>query len=144
MCSPAVTNFYPSADGRAGALAVLVRGVAPLDDGITLSMSLSAVRGVAADLVIESACGGAPGWPEDLLAVLGWDWARLIATREGWKTKLRLRRRQRGAFGPCRACAGTSGRASRADPRENGPRASHERWYAARWGVFFRRALPAC
>ena len=33
-------------------------------------------------------------------------------------------RRQRGAFGPCRACAGTSGRASRADPRANGPRAS--------------------
>jgi hypothetical protein len=34
---------------------------------------------------------GALELPEDLLAVLGWDWARLVRTADGWKSKLRLR-----------------------------------------------------
>ena len=134
-------ELYPTADGRAGALAVLVRGMARLDGGATLTMTLSPVRGVAADLTLEAAPGSAPRLPEDLFAVLGWDWARLIATREGWKTKLRLRGDN----------ARRTARADQALARAAGhlvetlgepPARFHERWHVARWGVFFRRALP--
>jgi hypothetical protein len=134
-------ELYPSADGRPGALAVLVRATVRLDDGPTLALTLSPVRGVAADLTLEAPPGAAPQWPEDLLAVLGWDWARLIATREGWKTKLRLRggnaqRTARAEQALDRAAAHLV--QTLAEP----PARFHERWRAARWGVFARRALP--
>jgi hypothetical protein len=99
------------------------------------------VRGVAADLTIDAAPGAAVPWPEDLFAVLGWDWARLVAARDGWKSKLRLRGDH----------AQRTARAERALDRAAAhlvqtlgepPARFHDRWFAARWGVFFRRALP--
>jgi hypothetical protein len=134
-------ELYPAADGRPGGLAGAGARVARLDEGPTLTMTLSPVRGVAADLTLEATSGAAPQWPEDLLAVLGWDWARLIATRDGWKTKLRLRGGN----------AQRTARAERALERAAShlvqtlgepPARFHERWLAARWGVFGRRALP--
>jgi hypothetical protein len=134
-------ELYPPAAGCVRTLAVLTRGVARLDDGLTLVMTLSAVRGVAADLTLESPLGEARSLPEDLLAVLGWDWARLIVNRDEWKSKLRLRGDN----------ARRTARAERALERAAGhlvqtlgepPPRFHERWRAARWGVFVRRALP--
>ncbi len=134
-------ELYPIAAGNGTAEAVLIRGVARLDDGLTLTMSLSPVRGVAADVAIEPPTGTAPKWPEDLLAVLGWDWARLIVTREGWKTKLRLRGdKARRTARAVRALERAAAHLVRTlgEP----PARFHERWIAARWVVFFRRALP--
>jgi hypothetical protein len=134
-------DLYPRAAGGVDALAVLTRGVARLDDGFTLSLTLSAVRGVAADLTLEAPSGPRPPLPEDLLAVLGWDWARLIATRDGWKSKLRLRgdnarRTARAERALQRAAAHLVQTLGEPPPR------FHERWLAARWGVFLRRGLP--
>ncbi len=143
-----------------GALAVvLTRGVVRLDMGVMLALSLSAVRGVAADRTLTTALapgtGSTPGaspvpargdgapleLPEDLLAVLGWDWTRLIVNREGWKSKLRLRggkaKRTRNAELALERAAVHLVQTFGASPA-----AYHERWRAARWGVFFRRALP--
>jgi hypothetical protein len=88
--------------------------------------------------------------PQDLLAVLGWNWARLLPGprlggqppyAQSWKTLLRLP-------GP------TSGRTARAEAAlaqaaahlaltlAEPPERYHERHLAARWAVFFRRGIP--
>jgi hypothetical protein len=118
----------------------MTRGVVQCD-GLKLTLTLSPVRRVPADLVLIPAPGGALEVPEDLLAVLGWDWARLIRDKDGWKTKLRLRggtlKRSRSAEAAldrvAHHLAGTL-----AEP----PGRFHERWVAARWGVVFRRSIP--
>ncbi len=55
----------PAAAAGASAQAVLTRGFGRLNAGLIVTLSLS--------------------------AVLGWDWARLIVTRDGSKTRPRLR-----------------------------------------------------
>lgn len=120
---------------------VLLRGEVRLDAGPTLQLALSAVRGVAGELTLEPGARGRPRLPHDLLAVLGWQWARLIETRDGWRSKLRLRgdllRRSRAAEAALE-------RAARhlATTLQEPPARFHERWRAARWGVALRRALP--
>jgi len=76
------------------------------------------------------------------LAVLGWNWVRLIRADGGWKSKLRLR--------------GNAAKRTRSTERElaraaahlqrtlaESPALFHERLRAAHWGVFFRRAIPS-
>jgi len=131
-------ELYPVAHGTPRT--VLTRGVARLESMI-LTLTLSAVRGVAADLQLEPGAGTAVDLPHDLLAVLGWNWARLIATREGWKSKLRLRgdldHRSAGAEVALGQAAAHLVR-TLAEP----PARFHERWHGARWGVVLRRSLP--
>jgi hypothetical protein len=109
--------------------------------GIELAISVSPVRRVAADITLRAPAGTCLALPEDLLAVLGWDWARLIAAPDGWKTKLRLRggaaRRTRSAEGALSRVA-----AHLARTFAETPAAYHARFLGARWGVFFRRAIP--
>ena len=60
--------------------------------GLTLTMRVAEVRRMAADLAIEPTGPEELALPQDILAVLGWNWARLVpATRGGWTSKLRLR-----------------------------------------------------
>jgi hypothetical protein len=119
---------------------VLTTGAAEIR-GLSLAISVSPVRRVAADISLRATAGVQLALPEDLLAVLGWDWARLIATSGGWKTKLRLRgdagRRTRGAEAALSAVAAHLARTLSATPADY-----HDRFRAARWGVFFRRAIP--
>jgi hypothetical protein len=119
---------------------VLTAGEAEIR-GLTLTISVSPVRRVAADISLRAPAGIHLALPEDLLAVLGWDWARLIATPGGWKTKLRLRgdagRRTRGAEAALSAVAAHLAGTLSATPSDY-----HARFLAARWGVFFRRAIP--
>jgi hypothetical protein len=109
--------------------------------GLTLKLELSRVRGVAADLSLQPRPGELLELPEDLLAVLGWDWARLVREPAGWKSKLRLRGRpaQRSARAE-RALAAAAGHLAQvlAEP----PARFHERLLWARWGVVLRRAIP--
>jgi hypothetical protein len=131
--------------GGAGARApplIFTRGVAEIDD-LLLTFTLPSTVGVAAEITLEPKTGVCLAeLPDDLLAVLGWDWVRLIRTREGWKSKLRLRgdkrKRSRGAE---RALLKAAVHVSRtlAEP----PGHFHERWAAARWAVVFRRSIPA-
>lgn len=120
---------------------VLERGEVRLD-GLRLALSLSPVKGVAAELVLEPTTSGEQ-WdlPQDLLAVLGWNWARMVGSREGWRSKLRLRggaaRRTAGAEHALDQVAAHLARVL-AEP----PARFHERWRAARWIVALRRALP--
>jgi len=125
-----------SAGNRRGLVPILVRGVV-LVDGLSLTLSLPTVRGIAADIEL-----GPLDLPEDLLAVLGWDWARLVRLQDRWKSKLRLRgdlltRSRRAELALERAAAHIA--TTLAEP----PARYHDRWRAARWGVVFRRGIPS-
>jgi hypothetical protein len=79
--------------------------------------------------------------PEDLLAVLGWDWGTLHRSGEGWKGSLAVSRRE-------------SGRSRQAETQfertvahlartlEETPAQFHYRLRAARWSVALRRSVP--
>lgn len=127
-------------DDGAHALPVLSRAVLQLD-ALTLTLNVPAVRGVSGDITIVAMPGEPLELPEDLLAVLGWDWARLVRDRSGWNTRLRLRgspaRRTRKAEAALEEVAAHLAR-TLAEP----PAAFHDRLAAARWGVAFRRAIP--
>ena len=113
----------------------LVRGIVQVE-GLQLKLTVPASRRLSADVELV-----APGHdlPEDLLAVLGWDWARLVRGRMNWISKLRL---------------GRSGRSERAEAAldraaehlaltlAQPPARFHDRFRAARWGVVFRRGIP--
>lgn len=79
--------------------------------------------------------------PEDLLAVIGWDWAPMHARGDLWKSRIRLR-------GPePRRSAAAEAKLHRtvqhlAQVFGQAPAAFHDRFVAARWGVAFRRGIP--
>lgn len=130
------------ADGRPAALKVLRSGVAVLD-GLTLTLTVTPVKGVAADLqLVASGSGDAPALPEDLLAVLGWDWARLVPQTPGWTSKVRLRgnpaRRSHTAEAALQRAALHLAQLLAAPPAQ-----FHQRYFWARWGVVLRRAIPS-
>jgi hypothetical protein len=129
----------PAPGGAAGAL-ILGGGEARLE-GLRLTLNVPLARRAPADIALASAGADALELPEDLLAVLGWNWARLIPTRDGWKSRLRLRgsplERSRRAELALHRAAGHLARAL-AEP----PGRFHDRLAAARWGVVFRRAIP--
>jgi hypothetical protein len=128
--------------GRGGPAVAVLTDASVEVEGLTLKILVSPVRRVAAELTLMPAPDVALDLPEDLLAVLGWDWARLIPADGGWKSKLRLRghaaKRTRVAE---RALAQAAAHLERT--LAESPQSFHERLRAARWGVFFRRAIPS-
>lgn len=120
----------------------LERAVAHVDGmTLTLTQSMPRFRSVAADLVLKPTAGARFNLPEDLLAVIGWDWARLVVRDDGWTSKLRLRgnalRRSRTAEREIERAASYLV-AKFAEP----PALFHDRHVLARWGVVFRRGIP--
>jgi len=120
----------------------LTRGLARAG-GLELALKVSAVRSMPGDLKLTAAGADANAFdlPEDLLAVLGWDWVRLNPVKDGWTSRLRLRgpepRRSRRAEEKLLAAAQHLAQTLAAPPARY-----HERFLAARWGVVFRRAIP--
>jgi hypothetical protein len=119
---------------------VLTLGEARLD-GLTLTMRPSSVAGMPADLELAAAPGDGFDLPEDLLAVLGWAWRRLVRKHDGWRSLVKLSRfepaRSRDAVAKLRRAAEHLAR-TLAEP----PSRFHDRLLRARWGVTLRRALP--
>ena len=118
----------------------VLTGGAAVVDGLTLTLRVPAVRGVAAELALAPTA--APlALPEDLLAVLGWNWARLVPDRNGWTSRLRLRgdaaRRSARAQAALDEAAAHLARVL-AEP----PERFHARLLLPRWGVVLRRAIP--
>jgi hypothetical protein len=128
----------------AGAAAVMqpimTQGVAQIE-GLTLTMGVPSTRRVAADIQIAPMPGETLELPEDLLAVLGWDWARLIRNAEGWRSKRRLRG---GPLARTRTAEAALDKAALHLAKTLAAPATrfHEEWFLARWGAFFRRAIP--
>ena len=109
--------------------------------GLDLVMNVPSTRGVSADLELTAAASGPVDLPEDLLAVLGWNWTRLVRTPIGWKSKHRL---YGHALSRTRAAEAALDRAAAhlAKTLAEPPECFHDEWRAARWGVFLRRAIP--
>ena len=89
---------------------------------------------------IQPTAGEYKAVPEDLLAVLGWDWGLIQRRKDIWKSSLRFRREPE--------------RSQRAESKldrmvehlvqtfTEAPAKFHERLTGARWGVVFRRSIP--
>jgi hypothetical protein len=119
---------------------VMTQGVAQVE-GLKLTMGVPSTRRVAADLQLTPNPGESLELPEDLLAVLGWDWARLIRNTDGWKSKRRLRGGALARTRTAEAALDTAA-AHLAKTLAASTARFHEEWAAARWGVFFRRGIP--
>lgn len=122
---------------------LLLAGAGP---ALQLTLAVPAVRGVAADIELL-APREALALPEDLLAVLGWNWTRLLSPRGStgstgsWKSKLRLRGRL-----PARSAAAERAldcaAAHLAQTLAERPAQFHQRHRLARLGVVARRVIP--
>ena len=123
-----------------------VRGVARAG-GLELVLKMSAVRGVPGELKLSpvdpSASDGAGvlDLPEDLLAVLGWDWVRLCPVKDGWTSRLRLRGHEPDRSRRAEERLLTAAR-HLAQTLAEPPARYHEQRVAARWGVVVRRGIP--
>ena len=122
------------------ALMVLTRATARIE-GLRLAMKVPAVTGIPADIELEAAHGDSIDLPQDLLAVLGWSWARLVRVGKAWTCSLRLRGsgpdRSRDAETKLERTAQHLARTLSEPP----PR-FHDQRVAARWGVVVRRSIP--
>ena len=137
------SDAITSADGRASVPLVLTHAVVHLND-LTLTLNVPAVRGVSADITLAPTLandGSALDLPDDLLAVIGWDWTRLVRKKGEWESKLRLRggaaRRTRHAEQAVNRLAQHLAQ-TLAEP----PARFHERHLRARWWAALRRAIP--
>jgi hypothetical protein len=133
----------PDRRARRGAPSVqliLTEGTAQVA-GLTLSMRMPTVNGFPADLRLVAEAGDAIELPQDLLAVVGWDWAPLKRHGDEWRSKLRLRGKGEGRSRRAEAkLERTVVHLARtlAEP----PRRFHERFVVARWGAALRRTIP--
>jgi hypothetical protein len=99
------------------------------------------VKGISAEFELEAADGQPLALPDDLLAVLGWSWARLVKRQNGWTTRLRLRGEgfKRSRDGEMKLELAVRHLAQTlAEP----PSRFHERQAAARWAAAGRRSIP--
>lgn len=132
-----------SADGLTSVPLVLTRAVIHLDD-LTLTLRVPEARGVSVDITLAprlASDGTTLELPDDMLAVIGWDWTRLVRKKDIWESKLRLRG---GAARRTRIAEQAADRAAQhlALTLSEPPARFHERHLRARWWAALRRAIP--
>lgn len=119
---------------------LLTRGAARVE-GLTLTMKAQTGRGMPAELELHAEDGDPIVLPEDMLAVIGWDWRRLNRVKACWKSTLRLRGKEPDRSRDAEVKL-TRTVEHLAETLREPPAHYHERLVAARWNVAFRRALP--
>jgi hypothetical protein len=109
--------------------------------GYELHTRVPRTKGMAAEFELAAPAAAPVTLPEDLLAVIGWDWSPLRARKDGWTGKVRLRGKE-----PRRS---TSAEAKLARTVQHlvatlsqPPAAFHDRYARARWGAALRRGIP--
>lgn len=126
--------------GAGAAQLVLTRGVAQVG-GLAVALNVPKVAGISGEIELSAPAGDRLDVPEDLLAVIGWDWGRIGYMRGAWRGSLKLRRREpersRDAERKLQRTAEHLAR-TLAEP----PGQYHDRLVRARWEVTFRRAIP--
>lgn len=138
----AKTLKFEAASGAPDASAPLLLSQATAQlDGLLLRFKLSPVKGISAEIELESSDGETLALPDDLLAVLGWSWARLVKRQAGWTTRLRLRgdgfKRSRDAESKLELAVLHLAK-TLAEP----PARFHDQRVGTRWGVVARRMIP--
>ncbi len=139
----AVGSSADTAENRAALAAapVLMSQATAQVDGLLLRFKVSAVKGISGEIELERTGEQTLELPDDLLAVLGWSWARLVQRQQGWTSRVRLRgegyKRSRDAETKLDLAVQHLAR-TLAEP----PARFHDQRVGARWGVVVRRALP--
>jgi hypothetical protein len=128
------------AGGEASPQLVLTQASARAGE-LTLTMKVPRTSGMPAEIELTAAAGDPMDLPEDLLAVLGLDWARLCRYSQRWTGSLQLRRREPERSGDAEAKLERTAR-HLSDVLAQPPGHFHERFGAARWGVALRRSIP--
>ena len=112
--------------------------------GYTLHTRVPRTKGMAAEFELTAPEASPVTLPEDLLAVIGWDWSPLRASRVHrgtWTSKVRLRGKE-----PRRSASAEAKLARTAQhlvaTLSQPPAAFHERYARARWGAALRRGIP--
>ena len=123
-----------------GARLILTEAISQFG-GYTLHTRVPRTKGMAAEFELAAPAASHVTLPEDLLAVIGWDWSPLRARKDHWTGKVRLRGKE-----PRRS---TSAEAKLARTVQHlvatlsqPPAAFHERHVRARWGAALRRGIP--
>ena len=124
--------MWPAAD------LLLTRAVAQVQ-GLRLQLKMSSVQGYPAELEITA--DAAIALPDDLLQVLGRDWARLTRHPKNWRSTLQIRGK---ASERSSLVANQMEAAARhlAQTLAQPPAQFHPQHLAARWRVAARRAVP--
>jgi hypothetical protein len=110
-------------------------------DGFRLTLQMTAVKGIAADVELRADAGDAIDLPQDLLAVLGGHWSRLTRRPDGWAANLRLRGSGAERSGDAESKLAAAAH-HLAGTLAEGPARFHPRWRAARWRAAARRGFP--
>lgn len=133
-------KLLAGAPGREATMLLLTHGEARLE-GLHLKLRVSPVQGIPGELELIATGDDTLALPEDLLAVLGWHWARLIKGSAGWNTRVRLRG---GGTDRSRDAETKLDRAvlHLAQTLAEPPARFHDKQVAARWRVVLRRAMP--
>ena len=131
-----------AAEPAADAPLLMSAAVAQLEAAaLGLRYKQSPVKGISAEIEFDTRDGTALALPDDLVAVLGWSWARLVKRQAGWHTRLRLRgdgfKRSRDGEAKLQLVLGHLAR-TLAEP----PARFHERLAGARWAAAARRCIP--
>jgi hypothetical protein len=113
-------------------------------DGYELHTRVPRTKGMAAEFELLAPATSTVTLPEDLLAVIGWDWSPLRVARarqDTWTGKVRLRGKE-----PRRSTSAEA-KLSRTVQHlvatlSQPPAAFHERYARARWGAALRRGIP--
>jgi hypothetical protein len=139
-CAVAISLRLEPGAGPPAARSAVTQGRVELD-GLALTMAVSAVRGIAAEVRLEGAVVACNDLPQDLLAVQGWNWTRLARDARGWHSRVRLRGKE-----PLRSERALSRldevAAHLARTLAEAPAQYHPRHRRARWGVVLRRGIP--
>ena len=128
-------------EGAPASQKVLTKMSAHIADLIVTATAPTVKADPEALIEIQPTAGEYKTVPDDLLAVLGWDWGLIQRRKDTLRSSLRLRGRE-------------PDRSNRAERKLEGmvhhlvqtftetPARFHERLAGARWGVAFRRAIP--
>lgn len=120
---------------------VLMKMSAHVADLVVTATAPTVKADPEAVIEIQPTAGDYKAVPDDLLAVLGWDWGLIQRRKDVWKSSLRLRGRE-------------PERSQRAESKldrmvehlvqtfTEAPAKFHERLTGARWGVALRRSIP--
>lgn len=110
-------------------------------DGLEVVVDVPEARGLSAEVALRPMGRHRIDLPEDLLAVLGWNWGRLVRDGSGWATRLRLRGPASGRTDRAETAIGLLAAHLGRTLAEPAAR-YHPRLVRARWAVFARRAIP--
>jgi hypothetical protein len=109
--------------------------------GYTLSLRVPRTKGMAGEIELAAPAGSVVTLPEDLLAVIGWEWSALCARKDVWTSKVRLRGKEPRRSASAESKLDTTVR-HLVSTLSQPPSTFHDRHARARWGAAFRRAIP--